>query len=134
MPVRLSIVAKPYVNETHVTLTRSSVTPVGQAEPIEAGEKLTVSVKAVDFERIPISRPDLQLRLEIRGSLNKNHSIPLQLKADGTSVYTANISETWVREQETVQSAASCLSRLPCASPPVALPLTSAARAALRIH
>ena len=43
----------------------------------------------------------------------------VQLKADGTSVYTANISETWVREQETVLSAASCLFRSPCASPPV---------------
>jgi hypothetical protein len=83
---------------------------------------------------LPISRPDLQLRLEIRGNLNKNHSIPLQLKADGTSVYTANISETWVREQETVQSAASCLFRSPCSSPPGALPLTSVARAAFRIH
>jgi hypothetical protein len=47
--VRLSIVAKPYVNETHVTITRSSDTPVGPAEPIEAGEKFTVSVEAVDF-------------------------------------------------------------------------------------
>jgi hypothetical protein len=128
--VRLSIVAKPYVNETHVTISRSSGAPVGPAEPIEAGEKLTVSVKAVDFERLPISRPDLQLRLEIRGNLNKNHSIPLPLKADGTSVYTANISETWVREQETVLRAAFGLFRSPCARPPVALPLTSA----LRIH
>jgi len=110
--IRLSIFAKPYVNETHVTISRSSGAPVGPAEPIEAGEKLTVSVKAVDFEGLPISRPDLQLRLEIRGNLNKNHSIPLQLKADGTSVYTANISETCVREQETVQSAASGLFRL----------------------
>jgi hypothetical protein len=110
--VRLSIFAKPYVNETHMTISRSSGAPVGPAEPIEAGEKLTVSVKAFDFEGLPISRPDLQLRLEIWGNLNKNHSIPLQLKADGTSVYTANISETWVREQETVQSAASGLFRL----------------------
>jgi hypothetical protein len=102
--VRLSVFAEPYVNETHVTITRSSGAPVGRAEPIEAGEKLTVSVEAVDFEGLPISREDLQLRLEIRGNLNKNHSIPLQLKAEGTSVYTANISETWVREQETVQS------------------------------
>jgi hypothetical protein len=104
--VRLSIFAKPYVNETHVTLTRSSGTPVGSADPIEAGEKLTVSVEAVDFEGMPISRPDLQLQLEIRGNVNQNHSILLQLKADGTNVYTANISETWVREPETVQSAA----------------------------
>ena len=110
--VRLSIFAKPSVDETHVTITRSSGTPVGPAEPIEAGEKLTVSVKAVDFEGLPISRPELQLRLEIWGNLNKNHSIPLQLKADGTSVYTASISESWVREQETVQSAASGLFRL----------------------
>jgi hypothetical protein len=126
--VCLSIFAQPDVNETHVTISRSSGTPVGPAEPIEAGEKLTVSVKAVDFEGLPISRPDLQLRLEIRGNLNKNHSIPLQLKADGTSVYTANISETWVREQETVQSAAFGLFRSPCGSRPVALPLTAAAR------
>jgi hypothetical protein len=132
--VRLSIVAKPYANETHVTITRSSGTPVGRAEPIEAGEKLTVSVKAVDFEGLPISRPELQLRLEIRGNLNKNHSIPLQLKADGTSMYTANISETWVREQETVQSDAFGLFRLPRGSRPVALPFTAAACAALRIH
>ena len=132
--VRLSIVARPYVNETHVTITRSSGLPVGPAEPIEAGEKLTVSVKAVDFEGLPISRPDLQLRLEIRGNLNKNHSIPLQLKADGTNMYTANISETWVREQETVQSAASGLFRSPCASLPVALPRTTQAQIAFRIH
>ena len=104
LTVRLNIFAKPYVNETHVTITRSSDTPVRPAEPIEAGEKLTVSVKAVDFEGLPISRPDLQLRLEIRGNLNKNRSIPLQLKADGTSVYSAYISETWVREQEIVRS------------------------------
>jgi hypothetical protein len=134
--VRLSIVAVPYVNETQVTITRSrsSGAPVGPAEPIEAGEKLTVSVKAVDFEGLPISRPDLQLRLEIRGNLNKNHSIPLQLMADGTSVYTASISETWVREQETVQSDAFGLFRSPRGSRPVALPLTAAARAAFRIH
>ena len=135
--VRLSVFAKPYVNETqHVMITRSSGTSVGRAEPIEAGEKLMVSVNAVDFEGLPISRPDLELRLEIRGNLNKNHSIPLQLKADGTSVYTANISETWVREPETVQSAAFGLFRLPCGSRPVlvALPFSAAARAALRIH
>jgi hypothetical protein len=132
--VRLSVFAKPYVNETHVTLTRSSGAPVGPAEPIEAREKLTVSVKAADFEGLPISRPDLQLQLEIRGNLNKNHSIPLQLIADGTNVYMASIPETWVREQETIQSAAFGLFRLRCASPPVALPLTSAARAALRFH
>ena len=134
--VRLSIFAKPYVDEKNVNISRSrsSGTPVGPAEPIEAGEKLTVSVKAVDFEGLPISRPELQLRLEIRGNLNKNHSIPLQLKADGASVYTANISETWVREQETVQSDAFGLFRLPRASRPVALPFTAAARAALRIH
>jgi hypothetical protein len=132
--VRLNIVAKPYVNETHMTISRSSGAPVGPAEPIEAGEKLTVSVKAVEFEGLPISRPDLQLRLEIRGNLNKNHSIPLQLKADGTSMYTANVSETWVREQETVQSAAFGLFRLPRGSRPVALPFTAAACVALRIH
>jgi hypothetical protein len=134
--VRLSIFAKPYVNETHVRITRSSDTSVGRAEPIEAGEKLMVSVKAVDFEGLPISRPDLQLRLEIRGNLNKNQSIPLQLKADGTNVYTANISETWVREPETIQSAAFGLFRLPCGSRPVlvALPFSAAAGAALRIH
>jgi hypothetical protein len=132
--VRLSIIAKPYVDATHVTISRSSGTPVGLAEPIEAGEKLTVSVKAVDSEGLPISRPDLQLRLEIRGNLNKNHSIPLQLMADGTSLYTANISESWMREQETVQSDAFGLFRSPCCSRPVALPFTAAARAALRIH
>jgi hypothetical protein len=104
--VRMSIFATPYLNETHVTIARSSDTPVGPAEPIEAGEKLTVSVKAVDFEGMPISRPELQLRLEIRGNLNKNHSIPLQLKADGSNVYSATIAETWVREQETIQSEA----------------------------
>ena len=104
--VRLTIFAKPCVDKTNVTISRSrsSDTPVGPAEPIEAGEKLTVSVKAVDFEGMPISRPELQLRLEIRGNLNKNHSIPLQLKADGSNVYSATIAETWVREQETVQS------------------------------
>ena len=132
--VRLSIFAKPDVNETHVTISRSSGTPVGPVEPIEAGEKLTVSVKAVDFEGLPISRPDLQLQLEIRGNLNKNQSIPLQLTADGTGVYTASISETWVREQETVQSASSGLCRLPCGSRPVALPFTAAACVALRIQ
>jgi hypothetical protein len=134
--VRLSIVAKPYVDETHMTITRSSGTPVGPAEPIEAGEKLTVRVKAVDFEGLPISRPDLQLQLEIRGNLNKNHSIPLQLMADGISVYTANISETWVREQETVQSAAFGLFRLPCGSRLVVCrcPSTRRSSAALRIH
>ncbi len=133
--VRLSVFAKPYVNETHVyVITRSSETPVAPAEPIEAGEKLTVSVKAFDFEGLPISRPDLQLRLEIWGNLNKNRSIPLQLKADGTNVYMASISETWVREQETVQCDACGLFRLRCASRPVALPFTAAARVALRIH
>jgi hypothetical protein len=133
--VRLSVFAKPYVNETqHVRITRSSGTPVGAAEPIEAGEKLMVSVNAVDFEGLPISRPDLQLRLEIRGNLNKNQSIPLQLKADGTNVYTANISETWVREPETIQSAAFGLFRLPCASRPVALPCVAEVCAAFRIH
>ncbi len=71
--VRLSIVAKPYVDETHVfVITRSSGAPVGPAEPIEAGEKVTVSVKAFDFEGLPISRRDLQLRLEILGNLNKS--------------------------------------------------------------
>jgi hypothetical protein len=132
--VRLSIFAKPYVDETHVTITRSSGAPVGPAEPIEAGEKLMVSVEAVDFEGLPISRPDLQLGLEIWGNLNKNQSIPLQLKADGTNVYTVNISETWVREPETVQSAAFGLFRLPCGSRPVALPCAAAVCAAFRIH
>jgi hypothetical protein len=115
--VRLSIFAKPFVDETNVNISRSrsSGAPVGPAEPIEAGEKLTVSVKAVDFEGLPISRRDLQLQLEIRGNLNKNHSIPLQLMADGTSVYTASISETWVREQESVQSAASAFVVCPVA-------------------
>ncbi len=120
--VRLSIFAKPYVNQSHVRISRSSNTTVEPAEPIEAGEKLMVSVNALDFEGLPISRPDLQLRLEIRGNLNKNQSIPLQLKAEGTNVYTANISETWVREPETIQSAAFGLFRWPCGSRPVRCP------------
>jgi hypothetical protein len=114
--VRLSIVAVPYVNEKHVTITRSSGNPVGQAEPIEAGEKLTVSITAFDSEGLPITRADLQLQLGFRGNLNNNHSTPLQLKADGTNatnVYSATIAETWVREPETVQSDASAFFRLP---------------------
>jgi hypothetical protein len=130
--VRLSIVATPFVNATHVTITRSSDTsdtPVDLLEPIEAGEKLTVSVKAFDFEGMPITRADLQLFLDFRGKLNKNHSTPLQLKGGGTNVYTATIVETWIRDQETVQS--DVFAFFLCAQ---TLQHLAAARAAFRIH
>jgi hypothetical protein len=66
-----------------------------------------VFVKAFDAEGLPISRADLPLRLDILGSLNKNHSTPLAQTSNGTNVYKATIPELWVREPETVQSEAS---------------------------
>jgi hypothetical protein len=129
--VRLSIVAVPYINETHVTITRFSGKTVGPAEPIDAGEKLTVTVKAFDAEGIPITRANLPLRLELRGSLNKDHSTSLELNDYGTNVYKATIAETWVREVETVRS--DVLSLYLAVSGRVRVPSPPTPRAGVRI-
>ena len=105
--VRLSIFAVPYVSEAHVTINSSSGNTVRLGDPVDAGDQLTVFVKAFDAEGLPISRADLPLRLDILGSLNKNHSTPLAQTSNGTNVYKATIPELWVREPETVQSEAS---------------------------
>jgi hypothetical protein len=102
--VRLNVFAVPYVNETHVTITRSSDRRVGPGGPVDAGDQLTVTVKAFDAEGLPIARPDLPLRLDIWGNLNKNHSTPLTQAGNFTNTYKATIPELWVREPETVRS------------------------------
>jgi hypothetical protein len=102
--VRLSVFAVPYVSETHVTITSSSDRPVRPGEPVDAGDQLTVTVTACDAEGLPIARPDLPLRLDIWGNLNKNRSTPLTQAGNVTNTYKATIPELWVREPETVQS------------------------------
>jgi hypothetical protein len=102
--VRLNIFAVPYVSEAHVTIVSSSGHTVRPGEPVDAGDQLTVTVKAVDAEGLPIARADLPLRLDILGSLNKHHSTPLAQTSNGTNTYKATIPELWVREPETVQS------------------------------
>jgi hypothetical protein len=104
--LRLTIKAVPYVSNSHVVITRNASGQIVQrGEPVEAGDRLTVSVKAVDADGLPISRRDLQLTVEVRGKLNRGgHSAPLEPDSAGTNVYTATIPENWIKEPETVES------------------------------
>jgi hypothetical protein len=77
---------------------------VPPGEPAEAGDRLTIAVMACDAQRLPISRQDLQLTVEVTGKLNGAYSVPLKLDGSGTNVYTATIRETWIKEPETVES------------------------------
>jgi hypothetical protein len=104
--VHLTVIAVPYVTDSHVVVTSSaSGGIVRPGEPIEAGDRLTVAVKAVDADGLPISRRDLQLAVEVRGKLNRGrHSAPLEPITAGANVYTATIPENWIKEPETVES------------------------------
>jgi hypothetical protein len=104
--VRLTITAVPYVSDSHVVITSSASGRIVQpGEPVEAGDRLTVAVKAVDADGLPISRRDLQLAVEVRGKLNRGrHSAPLEPNSAGSNVYTATIPENWIKEPETVES------------------------------
>jgi hypothetical protein len=104
--VRLTITAVPYVRDSHVVITSSASGRIVQpGEPVEAGDRLTVAVKAVDAAGLPISRRDLQLAVEVRGKLNRGrHSAPLEPNSAGSDVYTATIPENWIKEPETVES------------------------------
>ena len=103
--VRLTITAVPYVSDSHVVITSSASGRIVQpGEPVEAGDRLTVAVKAVDADGLPISRRDLPLSIEVKGKLNGVHSVPLELNSTGSNVYTATIPENWIKEPETVES------------------------------
>jgi hypothetical protein len=103
--VELSIKAVPYVSESHVAIASSASGRIVQpGEPVEAGDRLTVAVKAFDADGLPISRRDLPLIVEVKGKLNGVHSVPLELNSTGTNVYTATIPENWIKEPETVES------------------------------
>jgi hypothetical protein len=109
IPVRLFITAVPYVDMmSDVTLTSSSGRVVPPGEPVEAGDRLTIAVKAYDAQRLPISRQDLQLTVEVTGKLNGAYSVPLELSSPGsnavTNVYTATIPENSIKEPGIVES------------------------------
>jgi hypothetical protein len=100
--VQLTIVAVPDIQESYVIITSSSGRPV-QSDRVDAGDRLTVAVYAFDFERRPISRPDLLLSVELEGKLNKvSASLPLRL-VTGTNIYNATIPENWIREPEEIK-------------------------------
>ena len=104
--MELSINAVPYVRDSHVVITSSASGRIVQPdELVEAGDRLTVAVKAFDADGLPISRRDLQLIVEVKGQSNGVHSVPLELNSTGTNVYTATIPENWIKEPETVESA-----------------------------
>jgi hypothetical protein len=105
--VQLSINAVPYVSDSHVAIASSAFGRIVQpGEPVEAGDRLTVAVKAFDADGLPIMRRDLQLIVEVRGTLNGVYSKPLELNSttSSTNVYTATIPENWIKEPETVES------------------------------
>jgi hypothetical protein len=104
--VRLTIKAVPYVTDSHVVVTSSASGRIVQpGEPVEAGDRLTVAVKAVAADCLPISRRDLQLAVEVRGKVYRGrHSAPLKPSSAGSNVYTATIPENWIKEPETVES------------------------------
>jgi hypothetical protein len=104
IPVHLFITSVPYVGASDVTLTSSSGRVVPPGEPAEAGDRLTIAVKAYDAQRLPISRQDLQLTVVVKGQLNGVHSVPLELDGSDTNVYTATIPGNLIKEPETVES------------------------------
>ncbi len=103
--LELSIIALPYIDESHVTITSSSSgRAVKLGESVDAGDRLVVSVKAFDADHLPISRKDLQLTVEVKGKLNGVQRAPLEPDSIGTNVYTAAIPENWIKTPETVES------------------------------
>jgi hypothetical protein len=103
--VELTIIALPYIDESHVTITSSSSgRAVKLGEPVDAGDRLVVSVKAFDADRLPISRKDLQLTVQVKGNLNGVQRAPLEPDSTGINVYTAAIPENWIKMPETVES------------------------------
>jgi hypothetical protein len=103
--VDLFIAALPYIDESHVAITSSSSgRAVKPGEPVDAGDRLVVSLKAFDADRLPISRKDLQLTVEVKGKLNGVQRAPLEPDITGTNVYTATIPENWIKTPETVES------------------------------
>ena len=103
--VELTIIALPYIDESHVAITSaSSGRAVKPGEPVDAGDRLVVSVKAFDADRLPISRKDLQLTVQVKGNLNGVQRAPLEPDSTGINVYTAAIPENWIKMPETVES------------------------------
>jgi hypothetical protein len=116
--VHLTIKAVPYVEASDVTVATSARRVVQLGDPISAGDQLTVTVKAFDAERIPISRSDLDLHLQLKGKLNTiGTQLPLKLADSVTTVYNpitgrnessknvymATVPEDWIRSPEAVQ-------------------------------
>jgi hypothetical protein len=111
--VRLTIKAVPYVEAKDVAVATSSGVVVTPGDPISAGDQFTVTVKAFDAERIPISRGDLQLNLQLLGKMNTlSTQLPLTRLAavynattgrNESNVYGATVPEDWIRNPEDMQ-------------------------------
>jgi hypothetical protein len=100
--VQLTIRALPYISDSHVLITDSAARVVRPGGSVSAGDRLTVSVTAVDADGLPICRPDIQLAVAFRGKLNGDHRATLE--SDGSpNVYTASISELWLRDPEEIE-------------------------------
>ena len=103
--VDLTIIALPYIDESHVAITSSSSSrAVKPGNPVDAGDRLVVSVQAFDADRLPISRKDLQLTVEVKGNLNGVQRAPLEPDGASSNVYSATIPENWIKTPETVES------------------------------
>ncbi len=120
--VHLIVKAVPYVNPSDVTITASSGRAIQSGEPtVTAGDRLAVAVKALDFERRPISRKDLSLKLQLN-----NLSMPLELDSTdaSTNVYRAMIPADWIPDPKYVQREVCRIAPLPIGN----LSLRAAAR------
>jgi hypothetical protein len=106
IPVHLTVTAVPYVHGSDLSLTSSSGRVVQPDEPVDAGDRLSIKVRAYDAQRMPISRKDLQMTAEFSGNLNGRYTAPLVLDSSGSNLYITTVPESWIREAEPVQSEA----------------------------
>jgi hypothetical protein len=95
MQVEFEIKAEPYLRESDVGVRTSSMEMVAVNSEVIAGDTLKVTVNVLDCERMPISRPGLQIVLSLTGGKRTD---PVPLGHRGSNVYDADIANSWIED------------------------------------
>jgi len=95
MQVEFEIKAEPYLGESDVSVRTSSMDMVAVNSEVIAGDTLEVTVNVLDCERMPISRPGLQIVLSLTGGKRTD---PVPLGHRGNNVYDADMPNSWIED------------------------------------
>jgi hypothetical protein len=95
MQVELSISAEAYLLDSDVEVRTSSADMVTGGGVVIAGDTLKVTVNTFDCERVPISRPGLQIVLSLRGGTTGTRT---DLHHQQGHIYEADVPSSWIED------------------------------------